>query len=306
MRLRSRGLGLLLSPTVNDIESAASVDPTELLDIAMRLATEAAELVSRRRREGVAVAATKTSVVDVVTAADIEAEQFIRERLSTLRPDDGFYGEESDALESRSGINWVVDPIDGTVNYLYGSPNYAVSIAAVTGDPTAEPAAFQALAGVVAAPDAGKTFSASLGGGAFVNGERIVLGEGPATLAESLVATGFAYSPERRVLQAQAWLGLADKVRDLRRVGAASLDLCAVATGQVDIYYEFGLKPWDWAAGALVARESGAWVGGSGLEEREGRRILTAGHPGIAAPFIGQLLDSAPPKLLSSGENFRS
>ncbi|WP_225735664.1 inositol monophosphatase family protein [Gulosibacter chungangensis] len=287
-------------------EFAASVDRHELLEITTSVATEAAELVSHRRREGVQVAATKSSLVDVVTAADIEAEHFIREELAKLRPEDGFFGEESDASPSRSGITWVVDPIDGTVNYLYGSPNYAVSIAAVVGDPSARPTAFEALAGAVVAPDLGKTYAAVKDGGAFVNGQRIQLGEGPSSLAQTLVASGFSYSPERRVLQAQAWLGMADKVRDLRRVGAASLDLCAVAEGQVDVYYEIGLKPWDWAAGVLVARESGARVGGKHLSEREGQSILTAGHPGVIAPFIDLLLEVAPPKLLASGKNTKS
>ncbi|MGO1543923.1 MAG: inositol monophosphatase family protein [Gulosibacter sp.] len=290
--------------TTNDTD--ASIRPEELLEIAITLATEAGELVSRRRREGVEVAATKSSLVDVVTAADIEAEQLIRDRLASLRPDDGFFGEESDALVSRSGVTWVVDPIDGTVNYLYGSPNYAVSIAAVTGDPAAEPAAFEALAGAVLSPDTGITYSAVRGGGAFVNGERVRLGAGPSDLSQALVGTGFSYSAARRLLQAEAWLGMADKVRDLRRVGAASLDLCAVALGQEDVYYEFGLKPWDWAAGALIARESGAHVGGLELSEPEGRRILIAGHPDVIVSFIDLLRNAAPQKLLSSGKNSKS
>lgn len=298
--------GLLLSPIVTGYELASAVDRNHLLEIATSVATEAGELVSRRRREGVQVAATKSSLVDVVTAADIEAEMLIRERLAALRPDDGFFGEESDAAASRSGVTWIVDPIDGTVNYLYGSPNYAVSIAAVVGDPAAEPAVFDALAGAVVAPGLGKSYTAVKDGGAFLNGERIHLGDGPASLAQTLVASGFAYAPERRVWQAETWLGLADKVRDLRRVGAASLDLCAVGEGQVDVYYEFGLKPWDWAAGALVARESGARVAGKHLSEREGQSILTAGHPGVIAPFIDLLLEVAPPKLLASGKNSKS
>lgn len=288
------------------IEPAALVDPQSLLAIATSLATEAGELVANRRRAGVEVASTKSSLVDVVTAADIEAEHLIRERLATLRPDDGFYGEESDALESRSGITWVVDPIDGTVNYLYGSPSYAVSIAAVVGDPSAEPASFEALAGAVVAPALGKSFTAVRDGGAFMNGKRLQVGAGPASLEQTLVATGFSYDASVRLLQATAWLAMAGTVRDLRRVGAASLDLCALAEQQVDVYYEFGLKPWDWAAGALVAREAGVHVGGLQLSEREGRRSLAAGHPDIIVSFIDLLLDSAPPKLLSSGKNFKS
>lgn len=270
----------------------------ELLRIASELGAEAGQLIATRRREGISVAATKSSSVDVVTEADRECEAFIRARLAELRPDDGFFGEESDATATRSGITWVVDPIDGTVNYLYGLPNYAVSIAAVTGDPSIQPTEFEILVGAVVSPELGETYLAVAGGGAWRNGEPLQLGAGPEDLARTLVATGFSYMAARRELQAQALLNVIGKVRDLRRIGAASLDLCAVATGQIDAYYEFGLSQWDWAAGALVAKEAGASVSGLDLEQREGRSSLVAGHPRIAAQLVDLLSEVTPQDLL--------
>lgn len=270
----------------------------ELAEIATRVGREAAALAARRRREGVAVAATKSSAVDVVTEADRETEAFIRAELAAARPFDGFFGEESDASESDSGITWVVDPIDGTVNYLYGIPNYAVSIAAVIGSPQAEPAEFVTLVGIVVAPDAGDTYFAVRGRGAWYNGAPITAGEGPADLERTLVATGFAYESDRRRLQAETFLALSDRVRDIRRMGAASLDLCAVAIGRVDAYYEFGLKPWDWAAGALIARESGADVGGMRVGDPEGRGILVCSHRNITAELLALLRSGVAPGLL--------
>ena len=274
----------------------------ELLELAKTLAAEAGELVSRRRREGVEVAATKSSIVDVVTAADRECEAFLRARLAELRPEDGFFGEESDPSASASGLTWVVDPIDGTVNYLYGVPNYAVSIAVVDGDPAAEPAAFETIAGVVAAPDLRETYSARRGAGAWRNDAPISVGEGPADITQTLVATGYAYEEDTRALQASIWAGISGTVRDLRRMGAASLDLCAVACGRVDAYYEIGLKPWDWAAGALIAREAGAHVFGHELDTAEGRGRLVAGHPRITGDLQKLLAENTPDALLPSGE----
>lgn len=262
---------------------------TELLNLSAQLAKEAGELVKQRRLEGVDVAATKSSVADVVTAADRECEEFLRRRLSELRPGDGFFGEESDATETETGVTWVVDPIDGTVNYLYGYPDYAVSIAAVLGDPSLEPAAFETVAGAVYSPAAHEMFVAARGGGAYLNGRRLELGEGPESLATTLVATGYSYNAERRRLQARTWLGLSDVVRDVRRMGAASLDLCSVAVGRLDAYYEFGLKPWDWAAGALIAREAGARIGGRTADAPEGRSLLVATHPNITGDLYEHL-----------------
>ncbi|GGA69238.1 inositol monophosphatase [Pseudoclavibacter endophyticus] len=270
-----------------DPASLPAVDLAELAATARTVALEAGELVMRRRREGVAVAATKSSAVDVVTAADRESEALIRDRLAELRPGDGFYGEETDPAASSTGIVWVVDPIDGTVNYLYGFPNYAISIAAVVGEPSSEPAAYATLAAVVHAPALGETYTATAGGGATRNDEPI-RASSVTELGQSLVATGFSYDAADRRRQASAWAQIAGEFRDLRRMGAAALDLCAVACGRLDAYFESGTWPWDHAGGALIARESGAVVSGRGVghgADREGRTLTVATAPGIADSF---------------------
>ena len=254
-------------------------DLAALRALAVELASEGAELALRRQRDGVEVAATKSSAVDVVTAADREVEAFIRGRLATARPDDAFLGEESDASGGTSGLTWVIDPIDGTVNYLYGQPRWAVSVAVVDGG---DPGSWTALAGCVVSPALGETFAAALGMGAMRNGERIRATTADA-LATSLVATGFAYDAATRVRQAAAAARIIGSVRDLRRAGAASVDLCDVAAGRLDAYWERGLSPWDFAAGALIAEEAAAIV--TRADVRDGARLVTAAAPGIAAAF---------------------
>ena len=236
----------------------------DLLDLAVEVAVEAAELVRVQRREGVEVAGTKSSPVDVVTEVDRASERLIYDRLMTARPDDGFLGEEVASSESSSGVVWVVDPIDGTVNFLYGIPYYAVSIAAsVDGEPAA---------GVVLNVVSGETFTATRGGGAFRDGVSLRVGSDgpPPELSQRLVGTGFNYLADVKVKQTVAVSALLHEVRDVRRMGSAALDLCAVAAGRVDAFVEEGLNPWDMAAGGLVATEAGArlethpGVGGSG------------------------------------------
>lgn len=264
--------------------------PAELLEIALTIATEAGELVARRRSEGVTVAATKSSSIDVVTLADRECEEFVKARLEQLRPEDGFYGEEGGDSTGSTGITWVVDPIDGTVNYLYGIPQYAVSIAAVQG--TADPATWTQLVGVVNNPVLGELYYASAGGGAFrrVNGVDTQLQVNAETdLAHSLIATGFGYSSEVRAEQAERLTRILPNVRDIRRAGAASLDLCAVAAGQLDGYFERGTKPWDHGAGSLVAREAGALVGGLN-GAKEGTEMLIAANEHLFAQIEKLLL----------------
>jgi myo-inositol-1(or 4)-monophosphatase len=252
----------------------------ELLEIARSAALTAAELVRRRRAEGVAVAALKSSPVDVVTEADRESEELIRSLLADARPGDGFFGEESGACDSsRTGVTWVVDPIDGTVNYLYDIPQYAVSIAAV--EVGSDPAEWTALAGVVVNPALGEVYSAARGGGAFLGERRLRLSPGK-ELAQALVATGFSYTAERRGRQAEAVARLIPLVRDIRRQGSAALDLCAVAAGRADAYYERGLHPWDHAAGALIAAEAGARVAGLGGAPPT-EAFLLAAEPGLFA-----------------------
>jgi len=233
----------------------------ELLDIARTVALEAGELIARRRREGVEVADRKSSSVDVVTFADRESEQFIQSRIAELRPRDGFFGEEGADSSSQSGLTWIVDPIDGTVNYLYDIPQYAVSIAVVDGD--TNPASWTQLAAAVNNPVLGELYSAATGQGAFL-GESLLQVNNETNLAHALVATGFSYTSAERAEQAAIVHRVLPEVRDMRRAGAASLDLCHVASGRLDGYWERGTKPWDFAAGTLIVREAGGVVGGLG------------------------------------------
>ena len=250
----------------------------ELVEIARSAALAAGELVGAKRAQGVAVAALKSSPVDVVTEADRESEELIRSLLADARPGDGFFGEESgEGDASTTGVTWVVDPIDGTVNYLYDIPQYAVSIAAVEGG--SDPAEWTALAGVVVNPALGEVYSATRGGGAFLGGRQLHVTAGK-ELAQALVATGFSYTAERRGRQAAAVARLIPLIRDIRRQGSAALDLCAVAAGRTDAYYERGLHPWDHAAGALIAAEAGARV--AGLRGAPATELFTlAAEPGL-------------------------
>jgi myo-inositol-1(or 4)-monophosphatase len=230
-------------------------DPTELVDLARDVAREAAELAAEKRRAGVWVTGTKTSTIDVVTEADEAVERLVRGRLLDARPGDGFVGEEGGSTGSdtgsETGVTWVVDPIDGTVNYLYGIPHYAVSVAAKV--------AGEVLAGVVVDVEKGECFTATRGGGAFLDGGPIRVRDRVA-LDQRLVATGFNYVRDVRVAQAAAAAVLLPQVRDIRRLGSAALDLCALAAGRLDGYVEEGLNEWDLAAGGLVAEEAGATV----------------------------------------------
>ncbi len=252
---------------------------SELLAIAKTIALEAGALAALRRSEGVEVAASKSSTEDIVTFADRETEALIRRRLTELRPHDGFFGEESGAERGTSGVTWVVDPIDGTVNFFYGIPQWAVSIAVVEGE--ADPASWTALAGVVVNPTSGEVFSATAGGGAFLGDDPIHV-SAPVSLDQALVGTGFSYRAALRTEQATVVAGLVSQVRDIRRMGSAALDLCAVACGRLDAYYERELNPWDHAAGALIAVEAGALVTGAN-SARPGKSMVIAGEPTLAA-----------------------
>jgi myo-inositol-1(or 4)-monophosphatase len=238
------------------------VEPDELLLIAVEIAREAGALARRRREEGVRIAATKSTPADIVTAADREVEDLVRARLAARRPGDGFLGEESGAERGSSGITWVVDPIDGTVNYAYGIPGYATSIAAVAGEP--DPERWTALAGAVFNPASGELFTAVRGGGAWLESRdgRTRLQVGDAGPAGALLATGFGYDPETHAGDLARVGKVMPLARDLRRMGAASLDLAFVAAGRLDGYFERGLHPWDHAAGALLVVEAGGVVGG--------------------------------------------
>jgi myo-inositol-1(or 4)-monophosphatase len=258
-----------------------------LLSVARAVALEAGDLVATARRGIVEVADRKSSSVDIVTQVDRDAEAFIRDRLAELRPDDAFFGEESGGATGTSGLTWIVDPIDGTVNFLYGIPHYAVSIGVVEGDP--DPQTWSAVAGAVVNPATGELFTASAGGGAY-RGTGSLRVNDPVELAQALIATGFAYNAQTRAEQGAAVARLLPLVRDVRRMGTASLDLCAVASGRVDAYFERTLSPWDHAAGALIAAEAGAAVLGM-PGERADNRFLLAGHPDVVA-LLAPLLAS--------------
>jgi myo-inositol-1(or 4)-monophosphatase len=259
----------------------------ELLRIARRVAVQAGELALQRRTEGVEVAASKSSPVDIVTEADRETERLIRSLLAEARPDDGFFGEESDASSSTSGLHWIVDPIDGTVNFLYGIPHYAVSIAVVEGEP--DPLTWRALAACVVNPASGEVFTATEGGGAFVGDVPIRVAESVA-LSQALVGTGFAYDSAMRGRQGAVVAQLLPEVRDIRRLGTASLDLCFVASGRLNAYFERTLSPWDHAAGALIAREAGARV--SGLNgAAPSKDFIIAAQPDLADRLEARLLE---------------
>ena len=260
-------------------------DPARLLHLAVATAREAAQLVARRRDTAAQQVDVKSSPTDVVTAVDTAAEELITTRLLTARPDDGLLGEEGSARPGTTGVRWVVDPIDGTVNFLYDFPAYAVSIAAQVDGVTQVGAVLNVATGVL--------FTATAGGGAFLSTparpEPVRLaGSRPASLEQTLVATGFGYQADRRRAQGAVVAALLPEIRDIRRAGSAALDLCAAAAGRVDAYYELGLNPWDHAAGALVAAEAGLVV--TGLPGRPfADPMAIAVAPSVAAPFVDLL-----------------
>lgn len=230
----------------------------DLLGLATEIAREAGRmLIDKRPADGPDVVQTKSSPTDVVTQMDRAAEALIIERIREARPGDGFLGEEGGSRTGASGVRWVIDPIDGTVNYLYDLPDWAVSIAAeVDGE---------AVAGAVEMPRRGETYTASRGGGALLHtaaGTRELRVNSRVPLAQALVATGFGYAASRRARQAQILTGVLPGVRDIRRGGSCCVDLCALAAGRLDAYYERGVQAWDVAAGALIVQEAGGRVEG--------------------------------------------
>lgn len=265
---------LLVSPGVPLAET--------LRALARRTAVEAAELLVGALGQARTDVATKSSATDLVTDMDRASERLIVERLLAERPDDGIEGEEGHRRPGSSGITWVIDPIDGTTNYVYGFPGFGVSIAARQGDVV--------VAGAVVDPLHRDVFTAVLGGGATRNGEPIHAST-KSELATALVATGFSYEPSRRARQAAVLTEVLPVVRDIRRMGAAAVDLCWVGVGRVDAFYEKGLKPWDLAAGALVAAEAGATVGDLSGGPASGDFAL-ASAPALFAPLVTLLADA--------------
>jgi myo-inositol-1(or 4)-monophosphatase len=265
--------------------SSVAADPAQLRELAADIAREAGALARQRRAEGVSLAATKSTLADIVTEADREVEDLIRTRLAAERPGDGFLGEESGAAESETGVTWVVDPIDGTVNYASGIPMYSVSIAAVQGD--AVPGRWQALAAAVYMPMMDEMFEASLGGGAWLGHEKLaVTTEAP---AGALLATGFGYDPATHDGDLATVREVMPLARDLRRMGSAALDLAYVAAGRLDGYFERGLKPWDFAAGAMLVQEAGGLV--SWLDAASARPLAVAAGPALHARLLNIVSD---------------
>jgi myo-inositol-1(or 4)-monophosphatase len=217
---------------------------------------------------------------------DQAVEKLLRRRLAQARPGDGVLGEEGGLQPGSTGLTWVLDPIDGTVNYLYGIPAYAVSVALVSGDPTS-PGGWQSVAGCVHQPTSGLTWTAALGQGARLGARRLRL-RPPPELSAALLATGFGYQVPRRIGQARVLTGVLPRVRDIRRIGSAALDLCAVATGTVDAYYERGVQVWDMAAAALVLTEAGGTVSGLRGAPAGPAMVVGAGEP--LSGRLGELL----------------
>ncbi|MDR3659754.1 MAG: inositol monophosphatase family protein [Mycobacterium sp.] len=278
------------------LESDRDDAPGALRALAGQLATEAAEFVRRRRQEvfvdapaAAGAVRTKTSPTDPVTVVDTETERLLRDRLAELRPGDAILGEEEGgAVRAPAGRPvWVLDPIDGTVNFMYGIGAYAVSVGVQVDGVS--------VAGAVANVATGEVFSAALGHGAVLTrdgGSTALRCNTIDELPMALVGTGFAYGRDRRRVQAAAVAELLAEVRDIRRVGSCALDLCMVAAGRLDAYFESGVHVWDWAAGALVAAEAGAVVRlpepSSGTTD-SADDLIVAAAPGVAGALADQL-----------------
>jgi myo-inositol-1(or 4)-monophosphatase len=268
----------------------------ELRSVAEHLAAEAAQLVRLRRAEVFgdhrpgrddAAVDSKSTRTDPVTVVDREAERLLRDRLAQLRPGEPVLGEEGGGPHhdiDGGSVTWVVDPIDGTVNFIYGIPAYAVSVGAQLGGVS--------VAGAVADVTRALVYSAGRGLGARVvdasDKSEPLRCNNIDDLSMALVGTGFGYSPRRRAAQAALLAGVLPQVRDVRRIGSAALDLCMVAAGQLDAHFEHGLHRWDWAAGALIAAEAGAHVQ---LPRSDGPELMLVAAPGIAGA-LGDLLAS--------------
>ncbi|GGK70343.1 inositol monophosphatase family protein [Ornithinimicrobium pekingense] len=300
---------------------AGSVDPLRVPEedraalerLAVAMALEAGRLIGAGRPARIDVHRTKSTDLDVVTVMDERAEALLRERIAAERPDDAVLGEEGAGVSpGTTGLTWVLDPIDGTVNYLYGLPAYAVSVAVVVGDPS-RAGAWAPVAGAVVNPSTGELFHARAGGGAYL---RRVAHDGTLEhrpperlevtdvddLGQVLLATGFSYDRGRREGQAAVTVDLLPRVRDLRRMGAAALDLCHVAAGRVDAYFEWGTHPWDFAAGVLVVTEAGGVVSGLAEGSAPSRAMVVAAGASAHALVRAELarLEAGDPALTAA------
>lgn len=258
-----------------------------LRDLALRIALEVAPIPSdaqpRIPQARTMSTDTKSGELDLVTELDRATEQAIARSIAVFRPDDGVLGEEGAQATSASGYTWIVDPIDGTVNYFHGHACWAISLGIA--DASGEP-----VVGVVHAPKLGETYVAAKGHGAYLilDGDWLELLPPPEVdLSMAIVATGFSYDRARRLDMANAVASLVPRVRDIRRAGAASLDICAVAAGRVHGYYERDTQPWDRAAGYVVAREVGLDVLLSGSDL--GQNLVIVAPPALASVLRDEL-----------------
>lgn len=250
----------------------------QLRELACKTARQAAAMVLSHHGE-VHHTDTKASTIDLVTEVDRVSEELISQLLLDARPHDGIIGEEGASITSTSGVEWLVDPIDGTTSFFYGLPGFSVSIAARIGD--------QVVAGCVVAPAITTEYSAALGNGATMNGDPISC-RNTSSLSKALVGTGFSPDQERRARQGQTFAALIPHIRDIRRMGSAALDLSAVAAGQLDAYFEVGLSLWDYAAGVLIASEAGALTVVE-LDPLSDRAFVLAAAPNISDNFVSLL-----------------
>jgi myo-inositol-1(or 4)-monophosphatase len=252
--------------------------PEDLAHLAVELAEGAAAIV-RDRHQGVQAVEVKSTATDLVTEVDRAAERWLVDQLAARRPGDAVLGEEGGDRAGSNAVRWLLDPIDGTVNFVLGIPQFAVSVAVEVGGVV--------VAGAVCNPASGETFHALLGAGAYL-GSRRLTGPRDVPLAQAVVGTGFGYDAAVRARQAQVVAPLLPRIADVRRLGAAALDLCFLAGGRLDAYFEAGLNPWDYAAGGLVALEAGCVL--SGLRGRPpGTSFYAAAGPELAPEFFALL-----------------
>ena len=266
----------------NLTDAAPALSPEQieqLLELAVRTARRAGAGAEARRREGVDVAATKSNDLDIVTRADLAAEALIKETILAQRPEDGFLGEETDAVLGTDGLTWLVDPIDGTVNYLYGDPGYAVSIAACLGSVP--------VVGVVYSPGRDELWSAGRGGGAHLNGAPVRT-RASVSPARPLLGTVFDYDAQVRTRQLQRLVDSAHVIRDVRSSGSTALDLCRVAAGRLDVFGTDSVHWWDVAAGVLIAREAGCrtWAR---QDPEDGRVHCLVSNPAVPDEVLDRL-----------------
>ncbi len=257
---------------------------SQLRQIAESLAREAGDMALRGRKSGPLTATTKSSPIDMVTQFDKASEAMITEGLATLRPDDSIIGEEGAAKKGTSSITWHIDPIDGTTNFYFDLPMWAVSIGAVD--------EHGPLAGAVYVPALGEMFSGARSEGATMNEVPISV-RANHDIADALVCTGYSYLISEREVHAKRVANIVMKVRDLRRFGAAAVDLCFVASGRLDVYFEEHLNSWDLIAGQVIATEAGAIITDYVGNPVTPSQVL-ASTPGVHADFIRLIAASGP------------